>query len=277
MVKASYVQILSLVADPMQLMKKSAILYQLKVNELREYIMKETYLGVDVSPLTYEGIIHELNSRMLQNKQSTIIAVNPEKIIVAQRNSEVKLLINNSTFQIPDGVGVLLASKLKGGKITSRVTGVEMMETLLTFATDEGHPVYFYGAKEEVVTSAIAKIKMIRPSIKVAGYTNGYEKDEAALVQRINESGAKILFVALGSPKQELWINRNLSLLPNVLVFQGVGGSFDVFSGLVKRAPAFFRKFGLEWFYRLSSNPTRLKRQMNLPIFLLKVLKEQKK
>ncbi|MGB3259853.1 WecB/TagA/CpsF family glycosyltransferase [Paenisporosarcina sp.] len=235
-------------------------------------MVKETYLGVDVSPLTYEGIISELQQKMARNEQSTIIAVNPEKVITANRDSQVKSLINESTFQIPDGVGVLLASKLKGGRITSRVTGVDMMGKLLDFAASEGHPVYFYGAKEEVVTKAISEIQKDRPKLKVAGYTNGYEKDESALVQRIHESGAKMLFVALGSPKQELWIKRNLANLPNVLVFQGVGGSFDVFSGMVKRAPAFFRKFGLEWLYRLASNPSRIKRQMNLPIFLWRVL-----
>ncbi|MCZ8536641.1 WecB/TagA/CpsF family glycosyltransferase [Paenisporosarcina quisquiliarum] len=235
-------------------------------------MVKETYLGVDVSPLTYEGIISELQQKMARNEQSTIIAVNPEKVITANRDSQVKSLINESTFQIPDGVGVLLASKLKGGRITSRVTGVDMMGKLLDFAALEGHPVYFYGAKEEVVTKAISEIQKDRPQLKVAGYTNGYEKDESALVQRIHESGAKMLFVALGSPKQELWIKRNLANLPNVLVFQGVGGSFDVFSGMVKRAPAFFRKFGLEWLYRLASNPSRIKRQMNLPIFLWRVL-----
>ena len=238
--------------------------------------MKETYLGVDVSPLTYEGILAEIKSKMSRNEQSTIIAVNPEKIITAQRDAEVKTLINNSTFQIADGVGVLLASKVKGGKINSRVTGVDMMGRLLDFAAEESHPVYFYGAKEEVVTKAIDEIKNRRPTIQIAGYTNGYEKDEEALVQRIHESGAKILFVALGSPKQELWIKRNLLNLPNVLVFQGVGGSFDVFSGMVKRAPAFFRKFGLEWLYRLASNPSRIKRQMNLPVFLIRVLLNKK-
>lgn len=234
--------------------------------------MKETYLGVNVSPLTYEGIVNEIQERMSRNVQSTIIAVNPEKIITANRDSQVKTLINDSTFQIPDGVGVLLASKLKGGKITSRVTGVDMMDKLLEFAAENGHSVYFYGAKEEVVTKAIEKIQSERPSLEIAGYSNGYEKDEPALIQRINHSGAKILFVALGSPKQELWIKRNLVNLPNVLVFQGVGGSFDVFSGMVKRAPAFFRKFGLEWLYRLLSNPSRIKRQLNLPVFLWRVL-----
>ena len=239
---------------------------------MRVLNVKEIYLGVHVSPLTYEGIVSEIQTRMNRNEKSTIIAVNPEKVIAANRDPQVKTLINESTFQIPDGVGVLLASKLKGGKITSRVTGVDMMGKLLDFAALKGHSVYFYGAKEEVVTKAIAEIQKERPLLLVAGYTNGYEKDETALVQRINDSGAKILFVALGSPKQELWIKRNLRNLPNVLVFQGVGGSFDVFSGMVKRAPAFFCKYGLEWLYRLGSNPSRIKRQLNLPIFLWKVL-----
>lgn len=237
--------------------------------------MKESYLGIDVSALSYEGIIEDLGHRIEEGKQSTIIAVNPEKVMAAQRDPQVKELINASTYQIADGVGILLAAKLKGGQITSRVTGVDMMSALLRFASEDGLPVYFFGAKEEVVTKAIANIKETFPTIKVAGYTNGYDKDEEALVQRIQQSGAKVIFVALGSPKQELWIQRNMPKLSNVQVFQGVGGSFDVFSGTVKRAPVAFRKLGLEWLYRLIASPSRIKRQLVLPIFLLKVLRSR--
>ncbi|MCM3636532.1 WecB/TagA/CpsF family glycosyltransferase [Sporosarcina luteola] len=234
--------------------------------------MKETYLGVHVSPLTYEGIITEIKTRMAAGEQSTIIAVNPEKVMTAQKNPEVKDLINGSTFQIADGVGILLASKMKKGKINSRVTGVDMMARLLKFAADEHHPVYLYGAKKEVVEKAANNIKQQHHGITIAGMTDGYEQDEEALIQRINDSGAKIIFVALGSPKQELWIRRNMDKLKNVLVFQGVGGSFDVFSGTVKRAPALFRNTGTEWLYRLASDPKRIKRQMNLPLFLMNIL-----
>lgn len=237
--------------------------------------MKEKYLGVNVSPLTYEGIISDLRVRLAEGKQSTIIAVNPEKVMSAQRDPEVKELINASTYQIADGVGILLAAKIKGGNIHSRVTGVDMMAKLLQFAESDGHSVYFYGAKEEVVSKAVANIQAKHPNIQVAGHTNGYEKDEKALVSKIHQSGAKILFVALGSPRQELWIRRNLDQLPNVQVFQGVGGSFDVFSGTVKRAPALFRKLGIEWLYRLLASPSRLKRQLNLPKFLFKVLQSR--
>ncbi len=237
--------------------------------------MKESYLGIDVSALSYEGIIEDLGNRIEGGKQSTIIAVNPEKVMAAQRDPQVKQLINASTYQIADGVGILLAAKLKGGQITSRVTGVDMMSALLRFASEDGLPVYFFGAKEEVVAKAIANIQETFPAIKVAGYTNGYDKDEEALVQRIQQSGAKMIFVALGSPKQELWIQRNMPKLSNVQVFQGVGGSFDVFSGTVKRAPVAFRKLGLEWLYRLIASPSRIKRQLVLPIFLLKVLRSR--
>ncbi|WP_251637834.1 WecB/TagA/CpsF family glycosyltransferase [Sporosarcina sp. NCCP-2716] len=238
-------------------------------------IMKESYLGVNVSPLTYETIIDEIRQRMDRREQSTIIAVNPEKVMTAQKDAQVKELINGATFQIADGVGILLASKLKKGTITSRVTGVDMMARLLQFAASDQQPVYLYGAKPEVVEKAAENIRRDYPGIPIAGMTDGYEHDEEALVQRIADSGAKILFVALGSPKQELWIRRNMGRLHNVLVFQGVGGSFDVFSGTVKRAPALFRKTGTEWFYRLCSDPKRLKRQMNLPRFLLRVLTEK--
>ncbi|WOV84715.1 WecB/TagA/CpsF family glycosyltransferase [Sporosarcina jeotgali] len=237
--------------------------------------MKESYLGVNVSPLTYEGIIEEICLRISRNEQSTIIAVNPEKVMTAQKDPQVRDLINGATFQIADGVGILLASKLKKGTITSRVTGVDMMARLLKFAQDDQQPIYLYGAKKEVVEKAAANIQKDYPGIPIAGMTDGYEQDEEALVQRIHDSGARILFVALGSPKQELWIRRNMERLRNVLVFQGVGGSFDVFSGTVKRAPSFFRKTGTEWFYRLCSDPKRIKRQLNLPRFLVRVLTDK--
>lgn len=247
--------------------------YRDTINESElTYRMKETYLGVDVSPLTYEGILREVDERMERREPSTIIAVNPEKIMSAQRDKTVKTMINDATFQIPDGVGVLLASKLKGGNIRERVTGVDMMGKLIEHAAHKGYSVFFYGAKEETVRKAVQNFETKYPNLHVAGYANGYVQDEEALVEQIAASGAQIIFVALGSPKQELWIKRNMPKLPDVLVYQGVGGSFDVYAGTVKLAPDFYRNNGLEWLYRLISDPKRLKRQLNLPKFLLKLL-----
>lgn len=232
---------------------------------------KENYLGVNVSPLNYEEIIADLRTRMEAGLQSTIIAVNPEKVMAAEKNEELRQLINSSTYQIPDGVGILLASKMKGGKISSRVTGVDMMDRLIRFAAEENHKVFLYGAKEEVVTTAKQKLEEKYPGLNISGYENGYEKDNEKIINNINASGAELLFVAMGSPKQELWIRENMGKL-NVKVFQGVGGSFDVFSGKVQRAPLFFRKLGIEWLYRLLKEPTRFKRQLALPRFLMKIL-----
>ena len=232
---------------------------------------KEQYLGVNVITLNYDEIIEDIKKRMEADLTSTIIAVNPEKVITASKDEQIKTLINDATYQIPDGVGILIASRLKGGAIQSRVTGVDMMDRLLEFASDEGKKVFMYGAKEEVVATAKAKIEEKYPSIRITGYSNGYTKDQDELVRKINESGAEIIFVALGSPRQELWIRDHMKDL-NVKVYQGVGGSFDVFAGNVKRAPSFFRKAGLEWFYRLITDPKRFKRQLALPKFLFKII-----
>lgn len=235
---------------------------------------KETYLGVDVAPLTYKQVVKEITHRIEQNEQSTVIAVNPEKIMKSQTDETLRSLINGSTFQIPDGVGVLLASKLKGGNITSRVTGVEMMGYLLHLAEQKGLRVFFYGAKEEVVSKAIETIQIEHPNLVVAGYENGYEQDNEKIVKHIQDTEADMLFVALGSPKQELWIREHKDELP-VKVFQGVGGSFDVWAGNVERAPEFFRNYGMEWLYRLIKEPKRFKRQLALPKFLYAIVRSK--
>ncbi|TKC17004.1 WecB/TagA/CpsF family glycosyltransferase [Robertmurraya kyonggiensis] len=235
---------------------------------------KENILGIDVSTLDYDSLVNAINEKIKSNEKMKIIAVNPEKIIMAQKDSSLKELINSSTYQIPDGIGVVLASKLSKGNIQTRVTGIGMMEKLLELANKEEYNIFLYGAKEEVVKEAKEKISETYPDLKITGYINGYCKDNNKIIDEINKSNAQILFVALGSPRQELWIRENAERL-NVNVFQGVGGSFDVFSGRVKRAPVIFQKTGLEWFYRLLSQPSRAKRQLALPRFLYEVIKNK--
>lgn len=235
---------------------------------------KEKYLDVYVSTLNYDEILADIEKRMVAGEKSTIVAVNPEKLIAASKDENVKQLINSATYQIPDGIGVVLASKLKGGRITSRVTGIDMMERLIELSAKKGYRVFLFGAKEEVVKKAKENLEAKYPGLQIVGYSNGYVNDYDSLIQKINESNADILFVALGSPRQELWIKTYMNDL-NVKVLQGVGGSFDVFAGHVKRAPKLFRNLGLEWFYRLVTDPKRFKRQLALPKFLWKVLWEK--
>ncbi|MYL29233.1 WecB/TagA/CpsF family glycosyltransferase [Halobacillus halophilus] len=236
--------------------------------------MKEQFLGVDVSSHSYEQLKQNVLDDINEKRQSFIVAINPEKILKAQEDQDLKALLNKATYQIPDGVGVLLASKLKKGGIKERVTGIDMLLTLCEQAAANEKSVFLYGAKPGVAAEAKDKLVEQYPNLHVAGVMDGYEKDEQKVIQTINESGADILFIALGSPRQEYWIVDHMKEL-NVRIFQGVGGSFDVISGRVKRAPALFQRFGVEWLYRLISEPWRIKRQIRLPLFLLKVWRDK--
>ncbi|SEA76727.1 N-acetylglucosaminyldiphosphoundecaprenol N-acetyl-beta-D-mannosaminyltransferase [Thalassobacillus cyri] len=233
--------------------------------------MKETILGVDVTDKNYkeisESIIYDINA----GKQSFIVAVNPEKVLKAQKDEKLRQLLNQATYQIPDGIGIILASKIKKGNIRERVTGIDLLFKISQMAEQHQKSIFLYGAKPEVNELAKQNLLKYYPNLNIVGTMHGYEKDEQLIIDKINESKADILFVGLGSPRQENWIIENMKKL-DVSIFQGVGGSYDVLSGKINRAPAIFRKFGLEWLYRLLVEPNRIKRQIKLPIFLIKVL-----
>ncbi|MBE5103059.1 WecB/TagA/CpsF family glycosyltransferase [Priestia aryabhattai] len=234
--------------------------------------MKENILGIDVCSDTYDELAVKLLQDIDKGRKSFIVAINPEKIMKAQEDRELKSLLNQATYQIPDGIGVILASKLKKGRIRERVTGIDMMLKLCKEATNNDKRIFLYGAKPGIADEAKAKLEEMFPGILIVGTLNGYEKNEEVIERTINDSGAEIVFVALGSPAQENWIIAHKEKL-NPSVYQGVGGSFDVISGRLNRAPAVFQKFGLEWLYRLLKEPWRWKRQLELPRFLLRVLR----
>src|SRR5690606_8436129 len=237
--------------------------------------MKETVLGIQVNTESYDELLPKVFDQIEKQQKSLIVAINPEKIIKAKEDPALKKLLNEAEIQIPDGIGVILASKIQKGQITSRVTGVDMMMRLCAEAAKRGKAVFLYGGKPGVADKASEKLKELYPEINIAGTQHGYEKDNDKIIAKINEAKPDILFVAMGSPKQENWINANRdNLYPTI--YQGVGGSFDVLAGNVKRAPEAFQKMGLEWFYRLMKEPKRIKRQMALPLFLLEVARSKK-
>ena len=229
---------------------------------------KENILGINVSTLDYKELEKNVEKDIKDNKKSFIVAINPEKILKARKDEKLKNLLNAATYQIPDGIGVIYASKLQKGKIKSRVTGIDCMEMLCNLSNKKGYKIFMYGAKEEVIIKAKEKLEEKYPNIKIVGTMNGYEKDNEKIIKAINKSKADIIFVAMGSPKQELWITDNMDKLC-VNIYQGVGGSFDVMSGNIKRAPIWMQKHGLEWFYRLVKEPKRIFRQLKLFKFLL--------
>jgi len=236
--------------------------------------MKETILGVQVNTENYDQLIPKVFRNIEDKKKSLVVAINPEKLMKAKEDPELKALLNRAEFQIPDGIGIIIASKLKKGTISSRITGIDMMDRIVREAAHTGRSVFLYGAKPGVADKAAQQLKQTYPDLIVAGTQDGYESDSSKVMDTINKAQPDILFVAMGSPKQEQWIEQHRDNLYPTL-YQGVGGSFDVLAGNVKRAPAAFQRVGAEWLYRLLKEPSRLKRQMNLPKFLFEVFTQK--
>jgi len=236
---------------------------------------KENILGVDVCVTNYESLKRRLIKDIEERRKSFLVAINPEKILKAMNDDRLNNLLNSATYQIPDGIGVIMASKVKKGNIKSRVTGIDCMNMICSFANDIGTKVFLYGAKPGIADKAAEVLKDKYPQLNIVGKIDGYEKDQFKIIDSINKSGAEVLFVALGSPNQEYWITNNMDKV-NVNIFQGVGGSFDVISGNLKRAPKWMQDSGLEWLYRLIKEPTRVTRQFKLLNFLFLVAKERR-
>jgi len=207
----------------------------------------------------------------------TIFASNPEKIFSVPKHPLVYEEIKNADILLPDGIGVVLAVRFLYGIKISRLPGADMMEEICKLAAKKGYKVFIYGAKEEVNKKAVDILIKRYQGLNIVGRSHGYvkEKDMENLIEKINNSKAEILFVALGSPRQEKWIAEYKNRLNTVKVCQGIGGTLDTIAGNVKRAPVFWQKLNLEWFYRLLLEPKRIKRQKVLPVFLFLILKEK--
>lgn len=231
--------------------------------------------GVPVDAVTMQGSVDIAKQAIVDGRQLAVLAVNPEKVIAARSQPQLLAVLRSAELLIPDGIGAVIAARLKGAKISSRVPGAELMPELCAMAAVNGFPIFLFGASE-TVNSEVAKVLESRyPGLEVAGRQNGYVSDSEAndVVNAINASGAKLLFIALGSPKQENFISSYRDKL-SVNILQGVGGTFDVMTGNVKRAPEAWRKLNLEWLYRLLSQPQRLLRQTALPKFVLLMIRE---
>jgi len=205
------------------------------------------------------------------------VAINPEKALKAYKDRELLQIIKDADLDFVDGVGIIFASSIfKGIKIKERITGIDLFSELLKVAEEKRLKVFFLGTKEESLKKAIENIKKEYPSLEIAGYQNGYYEDEHMVVHKIRESGAQILFVGMGTPKQEKFIYKNLHEL-GVKFAMGVGGTFNVYAQEFKRAPGFIQQIGLEWFYRFLLDPKRLPRILTLPGFLYEAYKRRYK
>ncbi|WP_312654129.1 WecB/TagA/CpsF family glycosyltransferase [Proteiniclasticum sp.] len=236
---------------------------------------KEKILGLNILDTTYAELISNIRADIESSQKRIIVAINPEKIMKVKEDPFLARFINQADYLIPDGVGVLMASKKLGGNLKNRITGVDTMVRICKLASVRGYKVFLLGGKNEVVRAAKDHLEKRFKGIQIVGFKDGYNINNQELIKKINDSGAQILFVAMGSPKQENWIQEHKDQL-NVNIFQGVGGSFDVLGQYVKRAPKWMQDMGIEWMYRLIKNPSRIFRQINLIRFYRLIGKEKK-
>lgn len=214
---------------------------------------------------------------LCNNEKMFIVTANPETLMIAENNSNFKsALLDDNTIIIADGIGIVKGSKMLKSNIKETIPGIELCTKLFEYCNELEKSIFLLGAKEEVVSRLVQVINSNYPNAKVCGYENGYVNNKQEAFEKIVTLNPDVVLVALGIPDQELLIYNNLSKF-NKGIFVGVGGSFDVLSGIKKRAPKCFRNLHLEWLYRIMKEPKRCRRFFNSNIkYILKINNERK-
>ena len=238
-------------------------------------------MGVRIDNLSMSEVLKIAEEKIDKNEQYIIYTPNTEFIMMCQKDEEFFNLMNKSDINIPDGIGLIYAGKIKKHPLKEKVGGYDLSVNLLKMANDKGLKLYAVGGKPGVAEAAMKNIREKYPGIKIVGTQHGYFKgthlgkngheEELAVIEDINKHQPHILFVGFGAKKQEQWIEYNKNLI-NANIIIGNGGTLDGLAGIVKRAPDIFIKLGLEWLYRLMKEPKRIKRQIVLPVFMLKII-----
>jgi N-acetylglucosaminyldiphosphoundecaprenol N-acetyl-beta-D-mannosaminyltransferase len=220
-------------------------------------------LGIPVDNLTMEETIALVNKAIVNKEHLHHTVVNAGKIVSMHDNPELKESVVNADIINADGQAVVWASKIFNVPLKERVAGIDLMEKLVELAYQKKYKVFFFGAKEEIINKVVEKYKRKYSADIIAGYRNGFFKkeNEREIAKQIAGSGANILFVAISSPTKENFLYQNRNVLKSVNFIMGVGGSFDVVAGFVKRAPIWMQKSGLEWMYRVYQEPKRMFRR----------------
>ena len=243
-------------------------------SNLRPYPTVSLY-GVPFSKMNMKETVAYL-TRAIENKQpQRVVTGNPIMLMAGKDDPTFQRALETADLIVPDGAGVVWAARRLKHPVAERVAGFDLMHELLGEGDKRGWSVYLLGTSQDILDAAAAKLAAQFPGVRFVGTRNGYFKDEedAEVVAEIRRAAPDMLFVARSVANQEPWLAKYGEEL-GVPVMMGVGGSFDVVSGKLKRAPALFRKLGLEWFYRLLQEPTRYKRMLVLPKFAIKVVKD---
>ncbi|HEX41433.1 MAG TPA: glycosyltransferase [Phycisphaerales bacterium] len=229
--------------------------------------------GVPVTPFdSYDRAVQYVAERIEAGKKTFCVAINPEKICLTFDQPALKDLLNSADMHICDGIGIVYAARLLLGRRIRRCTGVQLCLDLLRAAAQNGWAVFMLGASSESNEQACRKAEVMFPGLRIVGRRDGYFDSDDAVVQQINDSGADLVFVAMGSPRQEQWIAANTRRV-DALYLMGVGGTFDVLSGKAKWAPTCFRRTGTEFLYRFAVDPKRWRRELLRLRFAFTVLK----
>jgi len=240
---------------------------------------KVTILNCPIDALTMEETLKLIEQAIKEKKQLHHVVVNVAKLVYMQKDKELYEAVVNSDIINADGQAVVWSSRFLNKPLPERVTGIDLMQNLVKLAYEKNYKIFFFGAKEEIVKKVVGKYaKLYSPDI-IGGYRHGYytKNEEKSIAEKIAKSGAHILFVAISSPKKEQFLYKNKDILQNVNFIMGVGGSFDVIAGKVKRAPIWMQKTGLEWFYRLIQEPKRMWKRYLITntLFIWYVFKEK--
>lgn len=233
-------------------------------------------LGIRVDNIDMVQALCQVHKYAESQEPRHIITLNAEILYTAAQNPELKEIIEGADMVTPDGSGIVWAAKTLGEPLTERVSGIDLMTEICRQAAPNHWRIYLLGGAPGVAEACAGELEKRFPGLEIAGHHHGYfsQEEEGAVIEAINAARPSILFVALGAPKQEYWIIRHKAAL-NSRILMGVGGSLDVLSGQIKRAPLFFQKMGLEWLWRLLRQPWRIKRMSALPKFVWAVKQSQ--
>ncbi len=237
-------------------------------------IKKINFLDIPLDILTMDETVNKIDKAIISNKQVHHCVINAGKVVKIQNDEILKESVINSDIINADGMSIVWSVRFLGYKIQERVAGIDLMENLIHLAHKKKYCCFFLGAKKEVVKNVVSYYSVKYSKTIIAGFRDGYfdEKDEKDIIKKIKESDAKFLFVAITSPKKEIFLNKYKNELKNINLIMGVGGSFDVIAGTIRRAPKYIQDLGLEWFYRFIQEPKRMWRRYLIGNFKFVIL-----
>ena len=231
-------------------------------------------LGVGIDNLTLSEAVDKALSLISEHRCAYMVTPNPEIVMAAWDDPKVSKAIKNADLVIPDGVGVMQAARILGTPLREHMPGIDAATEIIKRLASRGGSVFLYGARPGVAEEAAERMKQRFPGLVICGTNDGYGNDDGAVVSKINAAKPDFVMVCLGVPKQELWMAKHAAKLDAGLM-AGLGGTIDVFSGQVKRAPLIWQKLKLEWLYRCFEEPKRFRKIKRIPQFIIKAWRKR--